>query len=296
MLSSIFILSPIGIEKTDIYNILANEKYAGLYHHDGELFPDIYPAIVPMEIYEKVQSKMTPKSRGKRSYTTDYIFKGKITCGYCGNSVCVECGTSKQGNIKRYYKCSGRKKQNGCQKSNIQKDRLEQIILDTVIEAIGKPEVLEKLVAHLLDAQEKIASKSTRLASLTKDKREIETALDNIMKAVDMGVVNNTTQRRMNELENQLKNIEEQMLIEKAKTTQLLSADTIREYYKQAILQKPKLMSNYLIKHMTLYDDRVEITLNSPQMGIPERPQGFPLFISQKYKIQHYQIEMYATI
>ena len=61
-------------------------------------------------------------------------------------------------------------------------------------------------------------------------------------------------------------------------------------------LQEPQLMSNYLIKHMTLYDDRVEITLNSPQMGSPERPQDFPLFISQKYKIQHYQIEMYATI
>lgn len=29
----------------------------------------------------------------------------------------------------------------------------------------------------------------------------------------------------------------------------------------------------------------VEITLNSPQMGSPERPQGFPLFISQEYKI-----------
>lgn len=64
------------------------------------------------------------------------------------------------------------------------------------------------MVSHLLDAQEKIAGKSTRLASLTKDKREIETALDNIMKAVEMGVVNNTTQRRMNELETQLKNVE----------------------------------------------------------------------------------------
>ena len=57
-----------------------------------------------------------------------------------------------------------------------------------------------------------------------------------------------------------------------------------------------EIKSNYLIKHMTLYDDRVEITLNSPQMGSPEKSQGFPLFISQKYKIQHYHIEMYATI
>ena len=193
-------------------------------------------------------------------------------------------------------KCNGRKKQNGCKKSNIQKDKLEQIVLDTVIKAISKPDVLDKLVQHLLDVQEKIAGKSTRLASLTKDKREIETSLDNIMKAVEMGVVNNTTQRRMNELETQLKNIEEQMLIERAKTTQLLSADTIRAYYQQAILQEPKLLSNYLIKHMVLYDDRVEITLNSPQMGSPEKSQGFPLFISQKYCVRYYEAEMYAIV
>ena len=47
---------------------------------------------------------------------------------------------------------------------------------------------------------------------------------------------------------------------------------------------------------MVLYDDRVEITLNSPQMGSPDRPQGFPLFISQKHSVRYYETEMYATV
>ena len=62
------------------------------------------------------------------------------------------------------------------------------------------------------------------------------------------------------------------------------------------LLQEPKLLSNYLIKHMVLYDDRVEITLNSPQMGSPEKSQGFPLFISQPYRVQYYESKMYATV
>ena len=59
---------------------------------------------------------------------------------------------------------------------------------------------------------------------------------------------------------------------------------------------EPKLLSNCLIKGMVLCDDRVEITLNSPQMGSPEKPQGFPLFISKPYRVHYYESEIYAVV
>ena len=36
-----------------IYNMLKNEKYAGRFHYNGNVYTNIYPRIVPEEIFEK---------------------------------------------------------------------------------------------------------------------------------------------------------------------------------------------------------------------------------------------------
>ncbi len=45
--------------RNTIYNILKNEKYFGVYRHNEETFENMYPAIVPAEVYYKVRDKMT---------------------------------------------------------------------------------------------------------------------------------------------------------------------------------------------------------------------------------------------
>ncbi len=55
------------------------------------------------------------------------------------------------------------------------------------------------------------------LSSLYKEKVETQNTLDNIMKAVEQGVVNNTTNKRMIELESKLEDIVRQIIIEKVK-------------------------------------------------------------------------------
>ena len=53
--------------RNTIYNILKNEKYFGIYRHNDEVFDNIYPAIVPKDIYEKVRQKTDTNKYGKRS-------------------------------------------------------------------------------------------------------------------------------------------------------------------------------------------------------------------------------------
>ena len=48
-----------------------------------------------------------------------------MKCGYCGSPVSAECGTAKNGERKRYYKCLGRKNGNGCKKSQARKEVLD---------------------------------------------------------------------------------------------------------------------------------------------------------------------------
>lgn len=65
-----------------IYSILKNEKYSGIYKHNGEIFDNIYPAIVPKEVYKKVRQKTEANKYGKRSTDVVYLLRNKLVCGY----------------------------------------------------------------------------------------------------------------------------------------------------------------------------------------------------------------------
>ena len=53
--------------KNSVYNILRNEKYSGVYKHGEEVIDNMYPQIVPTDIYEKVRAKVTNNKYGKKA-------------------------------------------------------------------------------------------------------------------------------------------------------------------------------------------------------------------------------------
>ena len=44
--------------RNTVYNLLKNEKYAGIYRHGDEVFTNIYPRIVPDNIFSIVRNKL----------------------------------------------------------------------------------------------------------------------------------------------------------------------------------------------------------------------------------------------
>ena len=89
--------------RATVYKLLKNERYSGVYHYNGEAFTNIYPPIIPKEIYEKVRKKIESNRYGKLSTETIYLLRHKIKCGYCGQSVNAECGTAHNGERKYYF-------------------------------------------------------------------------------------------------------------------------------------------------------------------------------------------------
>ncbi len=79
--------------RNTVYNILKNEKYSGVYRHGDEVFTNIYPQIVPQDIFDTVRSKIDSNHYGKRSTEVVYLLRHKTVCGYCGSPVSAECGT-----------------------------------------------------------------------------------------------------------------------------------------------------------------------------------------------------------
>ena len=275
--------------RNTIYKILKNEKYSGVYRYKDEVFDNMYPQIVPTSTFEIVRKKVENNKYGKQSTDTIYLLRNKIKCGYCGSSITAEGGTSKSGKVKRYYKCIGRKHNNGCQKSMQRKEFLEEFVINSTISYLTDKANIDEMIKLLLKHQDVVSKENVTLNMLEKEKKQCESSLDNIMKAIERGIINNTTNKRMTELENQLEDLEKKLLIEKSKISVKITENDIREYFVQAIKLEPQLMISYLVKEIRLYDDKAEIYFNSPIVKGPDNSQGFLLFKGIK-KMQFYVV------
>ncbi len=276
-----------------VYKILKNERYSGIYRYNNEVFDNIYPQIVETETFEKVRKKINANKYGKKSEEITYLLKDKIKCGYCGQSIVGDNGTARNGERRYYYKCRGRKANiTDCHKEAIRKEVLENIVLDCIMQELNSPQRITEIVNALMYEQERQAKSNTVLNLLVKEQRSTESAIQNIMIAIEKGVITNTTTKRLKELESKQEDLEKQILIEKSKTIVMLTVSDIREFYLQALRLEPKMLINSLIKQITLYDDKIQIQFNSPIRISPddENRRGFTIstkVIKFAYKVPH---------
>ena len=257
--------------RNSVYNILRNEKYSGVYRHGEEVIDNMYPQIVPTDLLEKVQAKVQANKYGKKSVTIDFLLRQKLKCGYCGEPMHGESSTTKNGTKIYYYKCNGRKKRiNDCNKEMIRKEVIEDLVITTIIEKLSSPENIDRIVKELLQIQEQQIKENSILNVLIKQQRQVETALNNLICAVERGIISNTTNKRLHELEQQQEQIERQILIERSKQAVQLKESDIREFYTQYLKSEPKMLITHFIKEIRLFDDKVEIYFNSPIRASPD--------------------------
>lgn len=287
-----------------IYGILKNEKYLGIYKHENEVIDNMYPKIIDNEVFEKVRAKSRKNAYGKRSVKTIYLLRNKLVCGYCGHPISAETGTSKQGKKINYYKCSGRKRlQNNCVKTTIRKDTLETFVLSQIILELQKPSVMKLLIDNLMAMQKNLAENNTMLKMLIKEHKQTQTSLDNVMSAIEQGIINKTTNKRMKELEENLERLERNILIEKSKCSIKIPRQTLEQYYVEALQQEPLILINDLVKEIKMYNDKMEITFNSPLRNNPsDKDSSFfitlkelPIIVQNtKPRMEKIKIEMYV--
>ena len=116
-----------------------------------------------------------------------------------------------------------------------------------------------------------------------------DTALQNLVAAIEQGILSNTTNQRLHELETRQQELERLAIIEKSKLAVTLSEETVREFYTQALRLEPQLLIDCLVKEIVLYDDKIEIYFNSPiqprdKDGSPDESQGF-VFYSEDIRL-----------
>lgn len=134
---------------------------------------------------------------------------------------------------------------------------------------------------------------NSSLALLLKEQKQTQVSIDNIVNAIERGIVSNATAKRLKELEERQQELERLVLIEQSKSAVKLTEQDIRRFYEQALRQEAKMLINYLIDKIVLYDDRMEIYFNSPlKADGPDESRGFCFYKNTVscYAFSHAQI------
>lgn len=221
-----------------IWHILKNRAYIGEYHYGDIVVPGGMPVIIAESQFNQAQAMMATGKKGNRGRKikteedVDFWLTGKLVCGICGSSFSGTGGTSHTGAKHYYYNCATHKKSAKlCAKKNIKKDVLEE----TVIFALGsllndyknRALISYKVYKKYL---EEYVSDDSRERALKKGIKEIENKLENILQAIEAGIFNATTQKRMIDLENDKKLMQDQLAEEIARRENALKFKDVYTY------------------------------------------------------------------
>jgi hypothetical protein len=117
------------------------------------------------------------------------------------------------------------------------------------------------------------------LTTLLREKTKVDKALDNLVAALEQGIVSATTNKRLHELEQQQGELEKEILIEQSKVAVNVPESVIREYYGQALKMEGAMLINLFIRKIVLYNDKIEIYFNTPLRNGPDDDRGCSFFV-----------------
>ena len=251
---------------SSVNTMLKNRRYIGELSFRDIVVPDAIPAIVPKDLFDRVQKRMDKNKRAPACGKADeeYLLTTKLFCGKCGALMFGESGTSATGRTYYYYKCANVKRRKGCNKKTVQKDWIEDLVVRETMKLIRDDAVIDKIVQLVMDVQNQ---ENTTIPLLEKQLREVNKKLDNLMKAIEDGLYTRTTKERLEALENQKDELTAKIADEKLKKPSF-NEDFIRfrlmKFRKFDISQKKqrKALIEIFVNAIFLYDDRMLITFN----------------------------------
>ena len=249
-----------------VQHMLKNRRYIGELKYRDILIPDAIPPIVSPELFEDVQIKMAKnkKAPARRKAEDDYLLTTKLFCGYCGSLMFGESGTSRSGDVHRYYKCATVKKRKSCQKKTVRKQWLEDLVIAKTKALIMDDTVIDSIVSSVMGLQNK---ENIHLPLYEKQLRETETGIQNMLNAIQAGILTSSTKERLEALEMQKKELEAKIAEERLAKPKL-SEDFVRfwltRFRKLDLSQREQRQAliDTFINAIYLYDDKMLITFN----------------------------------
>ena len=184
-----------------VQHMLSNRRYIGEYAFRDTVVPNGIPAIVPLDLFERVQEKLEKnrKAPARTKAEEAYLLTTKLFCGHCGTAMNGESGKSRNGTIHRYYKCHAvKKKLNDCKKKSVKKEWIEDLVVNETMSMLMDDDMIETIVSMLMRLQDE---ENTDLPMYEKQLRQTEAAIENAVNAILGGMVSKALQTKLTQLE-----------------------------------------------------------------------------------------------
>ena len=249
-----------------IQTLLTNRRYIGENRFKDIVMPDSIPVIIEKELFDSVQDKIAKNRRAPARHKAedDYLLTTKLFCGMCGAMMFGECGTSRNKNVHHYYKCANAKRTKTCKKKTVRKEWLEDLVVNETMKMIRDDDCIRSIVDAVMILQEQ---ENTVLPLLEKQMKDIERGIENLLNAIQEGILTSSTKGRLEKLEAQQKELEIRIAEEKLAKPKV-SADFVKFWLTNFRKLDPNVKShretliNTFVNAVYLYDEKVLITFN----------------------------------
>ena len=182
----------------------------------------------------------------------------------------------------------GKKKLRNCNKKRIRKDLLEKVVIDITVNLLNNEESLTLIATEIIKLHSEKTESESMLKILSEHKNEAVKSLNNIMKALEAGIINDTTKNRMAELERTIKEFDNKILYEKAKIENCVTVDDIKKFVLTALKKTSYALIRNLIKQIVVYDDKIEIFYYYTSKNPDDNGRDFTLIEgSDNYPLVH---------
>ncbi len=246
--------------------LLQNRVYIGEYIYDGTVISDGVPAIVSKEIFDKVQARRERNKRAPASSKTkiNFLLTTKLFCGNCGKMMVGDSGKSKTGTVHYYYKCGAAKRERTCNKKAVRKDWIENIVIKYTMLMLQNKELMERLTDRLYKLQ---GTESSTLKLLKKQLKDTNKGIENMLNAIQAGIITAATKDRLTSLEDEKAALEKSIAKEQAEHP-ILTREQIQfflDHYKYTDVTDPverQRLIDCFVNAVYLYEDKIILTYN----------------------------------
>lgn len=246
--------------------LLQNRKYIGEYKYQDVVIPGGVPAIISDDVFNRVQAKMAKNKQAPATAKAkdNYILTTKLFCGDCGKIMFGESGTGTGGKVYRYYKCANAKKKKGCHRKAVKKDWIENLVVQQTMAVVMDGPLMGRITNRLLSLQ---GEESFDLKLLQQQLKEVEQGIENMVNAIQAGIITASTKQRLAELEEQKEQLEQQILRERIKNPALTREQIsfFLEQYKKTDVndetQRQRLIDSF-VNAVYVYDDKIVLVFN----------------------------------
>ena len=157
-----------------------------------------------------------------------------------------------------------KKKRTECHKKSVRKEWIEDLVVNETMKMVMDDTAIEAIVSMLMDLQDR---ENVNLPLYEQQLREADTAIQNLLNAIQQGILTKSTKGRLEELEVTKEELETKIACEKLakpKVSAEFMTFWLHRFRKLDVRQKShrKILIDTFINAIFLYDDKMVITFN----------------------------------